>query len=692
MSRKPSVRGLIDHVVGDPTVGRLEALLTTTFDLEPDFVERDFLPSLLRLPALDDFSHRGRMQLEVELGRLHAAAFLVEARRYQGRPRSLRLHVSAARLPSAGVLHAKVTLAVYEGAVRLAVGSANLTAAGYRHNREVALVIEANTRRGSEAKLLQRTLAPMRDRLRPWWSDDAERALSIAETRLNPWAQGATADDDATFLWSGADDPLVARFVAMWPRGERVRRIRIVSPFWSEATDDGPLPLLLRALRKRGAEVEGAAVTLVCAAAPDTVTTWAPALPASYAAYDFGELGVNVEAIAARPGVDVEEGGSDRVQVERRLHAKVLIVDGPSTSLAYLGSANFSLPGWGFIAGADANIEAGVALRAGARNDPFGSLVPPVTGNPVKLEGDGRARIHASTPEEPEQTIPWPSFLLRAELRASGRDGALELTLELDLARSPRSWSVALDEHTAPLEVSGAPESATRGAGLSPEALSALIRSQTVHVRWDACELGVAYPINVPPAVRARLPLGDPNQRPGEGELLAFFQGRLALEDVFPPPPEEAPPRGGSSADASASAVDTSRILAYQVRSFVEALPGVRGELVRSAVSEPSIRFAALGPVSPVALAREVVRAVDAGRSGVAAGFQLAELARCIDEARSAEVPNGLRSVWGEVLDDARGEVVAMLRALRAGDASLAKGTRFGDYCVEMLGAKEGRP
>lgn len=111
--------------------------------------------------------------------------------------------------------------------------------------------------------------------------------------------------------------------------------------------------------------------------------------------------------------------------------------------------------------------------------------------------------------------------------------------------------------------MSGALESATRGAVLSPEALSALIRNRTVHVRWDACEAGEAYPINVPPAVRARLPLGDPNQRPGEGELLAFFQGRLALEDVFPPPPEEAPPRGGSSADASASAIDTSRILAY---------------------------------------------------------------------------------------------------------------------------------
>lgn len=85
----------------DPIVGRLEALLTTTFDLEPDFVERDFLPSLLRLPALDDFSHRGRMQLEVELGRLRRRSLPHGSSPLPGASPSLRLHVSAARLPSA---------------------------------------------------------------------------------------------------------------------------------------------------------------------------------------------------------------------------------------------------------------------------------------------------------------------------------------------------------------------------------------------------------------------------------------------------------------------------------------------------------------------------------------------------------------------------------------------------------------
>jgi len=268
----------------------------------------------------------------------------------------------------------------------------------------------------------------------------------------------------------------------------------------------------------------------------------------------------------------------------------------------------------------------------------------------------------------------------------------LDLVFMVDAALAPRSWSVALDEHTAPMTLADRVEGAALGVTLSPDALTSVVRNQTVHVRWDAWAAGVAYPINVPPEVRARLPMCDPSQRPGESELLAFFQGRLALEEVFPPPPDESTTGTGEGVGAVDGGIDTSRILAYQVRSFVEALPGVRAELVRSAVSEPSIRLAALGPVSPVALAREVVRAVGAGRSGVAAGFQLTELACCIDAARSAEVPDGLRKVWMEVLGEAKGEVLAMLRALRAERPDLAAGTRFGDYCVEMLGAKEGRP
>lgn len=690
MSRAPSSRGLIDHVVGPPTLDRLEALLTTTFDLESDFVDRDFLPSLLRLPTLDDFSYRARMQIEAELTKLSAASVLMEARRFQGRPRSLRVNVTPARLTTSGVLHAKVTVAVHESAVRLTVASANLTSDGYRHNREVALVIEASAKRGSEAKLLLSALAPMRSLLAPWWNADAESAATLAEARLKPWARDATADDDVAFLWSGGDRALVDQFAAQWPRGESVKRIRIVSPFWSDATDAGPLSLLLRALKARKADTDGAEVTLVCAAAPDTTTTWAPSLPASYASFDFSKLGVSVEAIAAQPNVDKEDGGNDKVQIERRLHAKVVVIDGASTSLAYLGSANFSLPGWGFTARAGANIEAGVAMRAGVRGDPHRSLVPPTTGAAVKLTGDGRARIHASVSDD-DEVIAWPAFLLRAELRERAGAEVLDLALDVDPERLPDSWSLSADEHTAPLQVTSTTIPHARVVELGAEALTTVLRNQSVFVRWTDCPNGMAYPINVTPKARAKIPLGDPNQRPSEADLIAFFQGRISLDDVYPPPDDESQVRSGS-AQALDSAVDTSRILAYQVRSFVEALPGIRQELKNSAVSEQSIRVSALGPVSPVALAREIVRAVDDGRSGVAAGFQLTELILCIDAARSSEVPDALRAVWSDVLGESRAEVLKLLTALCARDVNLSKGSSFDEFVTEMLGPKAVRP
>jgi hypothetical protein len=49
--REAPTRRLIDSVAGDVELGAPRALLATTFDLNPDFFEVDFLPSLLRSPA-----------------------------------------------------------------------------------------------------------------------------------------------------------------------------------------------------------------------------------------------------------------------------------------------------------------------------------------------------------------------------------------------------------------------------------------------------------------------------------------------------------------------------------------------------------------------------------------------------------------------------------------------------------------
>src|ERR1035441_7669497 len=124
-------RKLIDRLVPDACWGPMHGLLTTTYELGPDFLEMDFLPSVFGLGAWDDRSWASRISLEKQLHELDAAVILTEARRYRGRPRSLRLEVRPAVSPRGSVLHAKVTLLLFERAVRLIVVSANLPEPGY---------------------------------------------------------------------------------------------------------------------------------------------------------------------------------------------------------------------------------------------------------------------------------------------------------------------------------------------------------------------------------------------------------------------------------------------------------------------------------------------------------------------------------------------------------------------------------
>ena len=328
-------RKLIDHMVGAAELGHPRALLATTFDLSPEFVDIDFLPSILRLPSFDNRRVRSRVLLEGQLAEMSSVAMLMEARRFQGRPRSMRVDVRPARKSGAGVLHAKVVLVVHDDAVRLVVGSANLTTSGYRENREVALALRADRKRPEEAALVRQALAEMPTLLKPWWSEAAERvhkqALAVLEALKAP-----TETDDAAFVWGGGERALWRRVLELWPNGEPVQRIRIVSPFWSDETGEGPVARLLSDLRERKALAANADLLLVTDAVGETNTTYRPVLPATYGEFDFRTLGVTAKAVAAKPQVDEEDGGRDDVVLKRALHAKVLILEGSQTGLAYV--------------------------------------------------------------------------------------------------------------------------------------------------------------------------------------------------------------------------------------------------------------------------------------------------------------------------------------------------------------------
>jgi hypothetical protein len=136
-------RRLVDRLVSPPADGSLIAILATTYELQAEFLETDFLPSLLGLGAWDDRNWTSRIAIEKSLADTESAAVFMDTACYRGRPRSLRLSIHPVAVGRGRILHAKVTLLVYDRAVRLIVGSANLTEPGYRKNREVAATLRA---------------------------------------------------------------------------------------------------------------------------------------------------------------------------------------------------------------------------------------------------------------------------------------------------------------------------------------------------------------------------------------------------------------------------------------------------------------------------------------------------------------------------------------------------------------------
>ena len=668
-------RCLIDLLAPSAEYEEPRSLLATSYEFDPDFTEQDFLPAVLGIPAWEERSFRTRIVLEQALAKLDAAVFMVEGPQSGGPPRSLRIDFTPQHAPQR-VLHAKVVVIVGKASVRLIVGSANLTTTGYRQNREVALTLFASKEHNEQGPLLRQALARIDTVLATWWSRGAAEVIENARQILDGIDTPRSSSDEV-FLWGGEETPLWEQFVALWPRREKIDRIRILSPFWSDDAQGGPITKLVVALRERKALSPRPQVELLTGATPNQIGTWLPQLPPSYGSFDFRTLDIDVSAVPVSPRVDTEDVAGAQVLLDRKLHAKILWLEGSETSLVYLGSANFTNKGWGWAP--PSNIEAGVAMRrSGKERKAFGLLLPKRAGDPKALIG---GKVELSPPEPDPAGRPWPMFIERAELRPrespTDRDALdLVLTVRLD---SP-SFVIFFSE-AGPARAT-APAQTKRGAltfALSGEELGLLLRERRIHVQWESVEGRVAFPINAAPEIRHELLLGGPGSTPGEGELLDFYQGRIALADLVPPDERGPDDVSGASPIADSSQVDTSAILSYRIRSFVEALPGIAQEIARNTTNVASMKWALLGPVSPLALAREIKKAALGGRSATAVGFQLVELLAVLERSRELEVDAALEAPWGETLAKAESAIRAILEEVATQNPAFGT-ERFGRY------------
>ena len=615
-------RKLMDRLTPEPSLGRLLGILATSYEMQPEFFETDFLPTLLGLGAWDDRNWTSRIALEKHLAELEAAAVLIDARPYRGRPRSLRVEVEPVFLQPGRILHAKVLIAVYEDAVRFTFGSANLTEPGYRRNREIAAALTASAKRPAEARIVRRALQDMRPLLDAWITPIAMQLCELANERLADWV-GDEAEAEQWFVWGGGTEPIWQKVIARWPEQDRVERITVVSPFWSEEDENGPVKKFVGALRDQRRLAPDVELRLLTEAAPDKRGTYKPKLPESFATFDAGTLGVSAFAFAVDPRVPPEEVGmGDEFTGTRSLHAKIVLVEGADTALAFFGSANFTKRGWGFLQTPErANIEAGLILRRSGNNrTSLQGLIPSTTGEPVPLAGAATGRL--APPEPSPEELAWPGFLREVLLAPSEEDSN---QLGLIIVAEPKAvdgpWRI---EHV-PVEGEPPqpalwkiddvdPSSAQYAVALSTPQLERLLRDQEVHVKWWLCEEGRAFPVNVVAAAKTALPISPGTGRPEEQQLIAYYQGRITWEDLFPDPEGENGSHNDGQVEDEPSGVDTSRIQSYIVREFVEALKGITDDLKAAAQSPKAcMRLALLGSVSPVALARRVLEAAQTG-------------------------------------------------------------------------------
>ena len=589
-------RRLIDRFQLDvKRTGQVRRILATTHNLDADFFEHDLLPTVLRVPNIEDHSFKARMELARRISHCELVAVAMEASAYRGRP-SLRTAVRPVSLHGQR-LHAKLLVVEYEFGVRLYTGSANLTAAGFRSNREVAGLLETLEDVPGDAAdivdVLHRAQAALGG-LRERGATDVLDGLALVEERVRRWHSDVGRKHD--LLWSGGGDSLADRVVARWEESATVERIHIVSPFWSE--DGGatsPLGSFLNKLRADSKLAGQCRVDLYMDAVRLDGGGYAVAYPSHFTLAGDEFSGVSVTAHAVDPSVDAAELDM-KVELNRArlLHAKIVLLEGGGRALGYAGSGNFTRKGWGFAG--NANIELGWILRGSAAE--LEALLPATVGEPQPIRVGEIFNANAPTESEPEGF--WPVYILDVELEPDP-DHADRLVLVVRAEADAPRFTIS----TVPTEGQPAVHLVDGGEGAGEEVrvpldsaqLHQLLVDREVLVTDLASGNTANFPVNVAAGeARLRLPIAPGAPRPGEAALIAYFQGKVAFEELYPEPGEEPVVPAVGPRTLHDSGVDTSRILSYQYPGIRRSAPGdPRGDPGRSAARAPhsNTRFSA---------------------------------------------------------------------------------------------------
>lgn len=699
----------------------LESLVATTYNVQWDFVEEELLALALGVKAPTSRQRAFRSEIERKLATC-TVSVLFDPRGCEHVARTSP-RIDAIPTDPYRKQHSKISLLSFvrkartgsglERRLRLIIGSANLTRQGFRENLEVVSVFDFNGKDAAPRSLLVSAIALIRDIAGSVATDQLRQQLEAFTTAAS---QLPSSSSQHSVRLVGAED-VIAELARAWRavnagKASVPDALTIVSPFWPSGKTSST------AVLKAAIDLHSPKrVELVCCGelAPDA-SKIIPVLPADLVKGLRSAEGVKVCVRPARPTEPPEvldtndeepseddELGKSRApspgtrgnQENRRpLHAKILALTGSQGAAVYIGSSNCTRRGLAQLSAGASNWEAGVIYQLRGRAAQTLESLWNFASQPVELAP--QTDLQTIEPEAIKEAA-FPSFIMdmmvdaqvviTIALRNGKRPATCEITM-LDVRHPDRTYVLHSGELPSGEFIRVAAAECPSRVGetaLSPNASAKLENvNTTATVAWDG--FTAQFPLRF--ENKAALPPTPWSRQPTEAELIEYFlTGRQPWEeDEFTALSAATGTPTGSETERG---VDTSSILSYQMRTFVDALFGMEDTIMESARSRAALHSTLFGHTSALSLARQAVESLKLGTSmrpvktAVAVGFQLVEIKGVIDRCRRPEQEKEL----ADELEAAAADCEQMLSALASEYQQLRKAP-FTSYRRTIAGVR----
>jgi len=610
---------LLDLWKGEETFGRSRGCVTTSFTFDAELFEEQCLARFLSIQSNPNETAKAYLiEREEKLSQCFACVLVDSG--HAAPDRSLRWHMLPVTLPHGGVLHAKLTLLVWENCIRLLIGSANLTEPAYRRNQEIIAVLDFGVEGSPSPQLLieavtflrrVRSFAPGVDRMKDGPQAALGAFLSSIEERAHQLSPGERDDAQCALvpLVPGGDS-VVKQLSALWT-GSKPDKAWALSPFFDD--DDHQSAATAQAfadlLTTRGDR------QLTFVAPGRTMPDGTVQIDAPSVLKESSHPSLQHKFSMVEQRVEVEGKHEDR-----SLHAKSVWLERDGRVLYMLGSSNFTAAGLGLHP--RHNIELNVAYLIPEAKSRFGKLCAQSWPKEIELNDLDGVQFIGSLNDSADDadTPPLPIAFGLALFCRDENGGRLELVI---------------DENAPPIFDVYAKD----GTSVVSSAALVLGKKQTVITPWESrrlpsslevCwqdkdnkECRAPWIVNV--ADMRSLPPPEELESLSLAELIEILTSARPLHEVMDRilkrREEKTAPAKNPEVDPHKK-VDTTHFLLRRMRRVAQALEGMRNRLQQPAGSLDALRWRLSGPIGPIALAK---RLADEDPEGAA--FMIAEVA-----------------------------------------------------------------